>query len=42
MEYDKDFMIDINYEYSKEILSIAKHNESKFIYASSASVLWIK
>ena len=38
MEYDKDFMMDINFEYSKEILSIAKSCKSKFIYASSASV----
>ena len=28
----------INYEYSKEIFSIAKSNKAKFIYASSASV----
>ena len=38
MEYNKDFMMDINFEYSKEILSIAKSNRSRFIYASSASV----
>ena len=38
MEYDKNFMMDINFEYSKEILSIAKSCKSKFIYASSASV----
>ena len=38
MEYDKDYMMDINYEYSKEIFSLAKSNKSKFIYASSAAV----
>ena len=38
MEYNKDYMMGINYEYSKEIFSIAKSNKAKFIYASSASV----
>ena len=38
MEYDKDYMMSINYEYSKDIFSIAKLNKSKFIYASSAAV----
>jgi ADP-L-glycero-D-manno-heptose 6-epimerase len=38
MEYNKDYMMGINYEYSKEIFSIAKLNKAKFIYASSASV----
>ena len=38
MEYNKDYMMGINYEYSKEIFSIAKTNKAKFIYASSASV----
>ena len=38
MEYDKDYMMNINYEYSKDIFSIAKSNKSKFIYASSAAV----
>ena len=38
MEYNKDYMMGINYEYSKEIFSVAKLNKSKFIYASSAAV----
>ena len=38
MEYNKDYMMDINFEYSKEIFSLAKSNNSKFIYASSAAV----
>jgi len=38
MEYNKDYMMGINYEYSKEIFSLAKLNKSKFIYASSAAV----
>ncbi len=38
MEYNKEFMMDVNFEYSKEIFSIAKSNKAKFIYASSASV----
>ncbi len=38
MEYDKKFMMDTNLEYSKKIFSIAKENNAKFIYASSASV----
>ena len=38
MEYNREFMMDINFEYSKEILSIARSSKSKFIYASSASV----
>ena len=38
MEYNKDYMMGINYEYSKEIFSIAKLNKAKFLYASSASV----
>ncbi len=38
MEYNKDYMMGINFEYSKEIFSIAKLNQAKFIYASSASV----
>ena len=38
MEYNKDYMMGINFEYSKEIFSLAKLNNSKFIYASSAAV----
>ena len=38
MEYDKKFMMGVNLEYSKKIFSIAKENNAKFIYASSASV----
>ena len=38
MEYDKNFMMEVNYNYSKTMLAIAKENSSKFIYASSASV----
>ena len=38
MEYDKNFMMEVNYNYSKTMLSIAQENNSKFIYASSASV----
>ncbi|MDB2461332.1 ADP-glyceromanno-heptose 6-epimerase [Gammaproteobacteria bacterium] len=38
MEYNKDYMMGINYEYSKEIFSLAQANEAKFIYASSAAV----
>jgi ADP-L-glycero-D-manno-heptose 6-epimerase len=38
LEYNKDYMMGINYEYSKEIFSLAKVCKSKFIYASSASV----
>ena len=38
MEYDKKFMMDTNFEYSKKIFSVAIKNSAKFIYASSASV----
>tara|TARA_B100000287_G_C20674154_1_gene794603 strand:+ start:3985 stop:4917 length:933 start_codon:yes stop_codon:yes gene_type:complete len=38
MEYDRDFMMSVNYEYSLKMLDFAKSNQSKFIYASSASV----
>ena len=30
--------MEVNYNYSKTMLSIAQENNSKFIYASSASV----
>ena len=38
MEYNTEYMMDINYKYSKKIFEIAKLNKAKFIYASSASV----
>ncbi len=38
MEYNIDYMMEINYYYSKKIFNIAKINNSKFIYASSAAV----
>lgn len=38
MEYNRAYMMGINFEYSKDIFEIAKMNQSKFIYASSAAV----
>ena len=38
MEYNRDYMMEINFEYSKKIFEIAKMGASKFIYASSAAV----
>ena len=38
MEYDKQKMIEKNYEYSKKIFELAKLQNARFVYASSASV----
>ena len=37
MEYDVNYMIKTNYEYSKELFHYCADNEIEFIYASSAS-----
>ncbi len=37
MEYDVNYMIKMNYEYSKELFHYCADNEIEFIYASSAS-----
>jgi ADP-L-glycero-D-manno-heptose 6-epimerase len=38
MEYDGEFMMQVNYEFSKELLNYALENAVRLIYASSASV----
>lgn len=38
MEYDGRFMMEVNYEYSKELLHFALEQNVRLIYASSASV----
>ncbi len=38
MQYDGRFMMRVNYEYSKALLTFALENKARFIYASSASV----
>ena len=38
MEYDKQKMMEKNYEYSKKIFELAKLQNARFVYASSASV----
>jgi ADP-L-glycero-D-manno-heptose 6-epimerase len=38
MEYDGKYMMENNYEYSKNLLNFAIENNVRFIYASSASV----
>ena len=38
MEYDVNFMMKTNYEYSKELLKVCIRKQIPFIYASSASV----
>ncbi|MBQ7703973.1 MAG: ADP-glyceromanno-heptose 6-epimerase [Selenomonadaceae bacterium] len=37
MEYDVNYMMKLNYEYSKELFHYCADNEIEFIYASSAS-----
>jgi ADP-L-glycero-D-manno-heptose 6-epimerase len=37
MEYDVNYMIKTNYEYSRELFNFCADNEIEFIYASSAS-----
>lgn len=37
MEYDVNYMIKTNYEYSKALLNFCSYNDVDFIYASSAS-----
>ena len=38
MEYDVNFMMKTNYEYSKDLLKVCIRKQIPFIYASSASV----